>query len=72
VLRVREPDRPRPFKVPLYPLTPVLAILACLGLVAGLEISNWMRLLIWLSIGLCVYFAYGYRHSVLRRAASKS
>lgn len=67
VLRVREPDRPRPFRVPLYPVTPVLAILACLGLIAGLEISNWLRLVIWLAIGLAVYFAYGYRNSALRR-----
>jgi APA family basic amino acid/polyamine antiporter len=70
VLRVREPDRPRPFKVPLYPYVPVLAILACLGLILGLEASNWWRLLIWLVIGMVVYFFYGYRNSVLRRRAS--
>jgi APA family basic amino acid/polyamine antiporter len=69
VLRVREPQRPRPFRVPLYPLTPALAILACLGLICGLEISNWLRLVIWLAIGLVVYFAYGYRNSVLRQRA---
>lgn len=67
VLRVREPNRPRPFRVPLYPITPVLAIVACLGLIAGLELSNWLRLVIWLAAGLVVYFAYGYRNSVLRR-----
>ena len=72
VLRKREPERPRPFKVPLYPLTPILAILACLGLICGLEISNWLRLVIWLAIGMVVYFVYGYRNSVLRRQASKS
>ena len=72
VLRKREPERPRPFKVPLYPLTPLLAILACLGLIAGLEISNWLRLVIWLAIGMVVYCTYGYRNSVLRRAAGKS
>ena len=69
VLRVREPERPRPFRVPLYPFTPILAILACLGLICGLEISNWLRLVIWLAIGLVVYFLYGYRNSVLRRQA---
>jgi APA family basic amino acid/polyamine antiporter len=67
VLRVREPNRPRPFKVPLYPLTPILAILACIGLILGLELSNWLRLMIWLGAGLVVYFLYGYQHSVLRR-----
>jgi APA family basic amino acid/polyamine antiporter len=70
VLRIREPDRPRPFKVPLWPITAPLAILACLGLILGLEASNWWRLLIWLVIGLVVYFLYGYRNSVLRRKAS--
>lgn len=69
VLRVRRPDAHRPFKVPLYPLTPILSALACLGLIAGLEASNWIRLVVWLAIGLVVYFAYGYRHSVLRRAS---
>ncbi|HTF90396.1 MAG TPA: amino acid permease [Planctomycetota bacterium] len=65
VLRVREPDRPRPFRVPGYPVTPILAALACFALIMGLERSNWMRLLIWLAIGLVIYFAYGIRHSRL-------
>jgi len=68
VLRVRDPDRPRPFRVPLYPITPIVSSVACLALICGLEISNWLRLVVWLAIGLVVYFAYGYRHSVLRRA----
>lgn len=68
VLRVRDPDRPRPFRVPLYPLTPILSVLACLGLVLGLERTSVWRLLVWLAIGLVVYFAYGYRNSVLRRS----
>ncbi len=72
VLRVRDPNRPRPFKVPLYPVTPIISTLACLALICGLEISNWLRLLIWLAIGLVVYFAYGYRHSVLRLASRKA
>ncbi len=70
VLRVREPDAKRPFRVPLYPLTPILAALSCAALIAGLEASNWLRLFVWLAIGLVVYFSYGYRHSVLRRASS--
>ena len=67
VLRIREPDRPRPFRVPGYPVTPILSALACLGLVLGLERSNWLRLFIWLAIGMVVYALYGYRNSVLRR-----
>jgi APA family basic amino acid/polyamine antiporter len=66
VLRRRHPNQPRPFKVPLYPVTPILSALACLGLILGLERSNWLRLLIWLVIGLIVYALYGYRHSKLR------
>jgi APA family basic amino acid/polyamine antiporter len=69
VLRMRYPNRERPFRVPLYPVTPILSALACLALIAGLELSNWLRLVIWLVIGLGVYFSYGYRHSVIRRRA---
>jgi len=59
--------------VPLYPVTPILSALACLGLILGLEASNWWRLLIWLVVGMVVYLAYGYRHSTLRAAmAAKS
>ncbi len=67
VLRSREPDRPRPFRVPGYPVTPILSALACFGLILGLERSNWLRLVIWLAIGLVVYVLYSYRHSRLRR-----
>jgi len=69
MLRVRQPDRPRPFRVPFYPVTPILSTLACLALIGGLEISNWLRLVVWLAVGLVVYFSYGYSHSVLRRRA---
>jgi amino acid transporter len=55
-LRIREPHRPRPFKVPGYPVTPILAALACLGLIFGLEASNWWRFVVWLGIGLVFYF----------------
>ena len=64
-LRIREPHRPRPFKVPGYPVTPILAALACLALIFGLEASNWWRFVIWLGIGLVFYFLYGYRKSKL-------
>jgi APA family basic amino acid/polyamine antiporter len=70
VLRRRHPDTPRPFKVPLYPLTPILSALACLGLICGLEHSNWIRLLIWLQLGFVVYAWYGVKHSRLRRKES--
>ncbi|MFN0207131.1 MAG: amino acid permease [Planctomycetota bacterium] len=66
-LRIREPNRHRPFKVPGYPFTPIISALACLALILGLEQSNWLRFIGWLGIGLVVYFAYGYRRSVLNK-----
>ncbi len=54
-LRMREPDRPRPFRCPGYPVTPVLAIAACLTLMLGLPTANWWRFGIWLAVGLGVY-----------------
>jgi APA family basic amino acid/polyamine antiporter len=60
-LRIREPGRPRPFRCPGYPITPVLAILFCGGLMWGLPAGNWWRLAIWLLIGLAVYAGYGHR-----------
>ena len=55
-LRIREPDRPRPFRCPGYPLTPILAILTCGGLMVGLPPANWWRFGIWLVVGLGIYF----------------
>jgi basic amino acid/polyamine antiporter, APA family len=66
-LRMREPERPRPFRCPGYPVTPALAALACVGLMAGLPSTNWWRFGIWLAVGLVIYFAYGARRSRLGR-----
>jgi basic amino acid/polyamine antiporter, APA family len=65
VLRLREPDRPRPFKVPGYPVTPLLSAGCCILLMAGLPASNWWRFAIWLALGLVVYLVYGRKHSRL-------
>jgi APA family basic amino acid/polyamine antiporter len=62
-LRLREPGRPRPFRVPGYPVTPVLSIVFCVWLMIGLPAVNWIRLVVWLVLGLIVYFAYGRRRS---------
>ena len=51
VLRVREPDRPRPFRCPGYPVTPLLSIGACLWLMVGLPWLNWVRFAVWLARG---------------------
>jgi APA family basic amino acid/polyamine antiporter len=69
VLRVRSPEIPRAFKTPLVPLVPILGILSCFGLMAGLPGDTWLRLIVWLILGLIVYFAYGKKHSHLGRAA---
>ena len=54
-LRRLEPDRDRPFRVPAMPLIPILGILSCLTLMAGLPPATWLRLAVWLSLGLLVY-----------------
>jgi APA family basic amino acid/polyamine antiporter len=65
-LRRLEPDAPRPFRVPYVPLVPVLGILFCLVLIAGMTPWTWVRLAVWLAIGLVIYFAYSRHHSQLR------
>jgi APA family basic amino acid/polyamine antiporter len=68
VLRYRSPDLPRPFKTPLVPLVPILSILICGGMMAGLPPDTWIRLFVWLIIGLTIYFGYGRHHSRVARA----
>nr|WP_204331998.1 amino acid permease [Geodermatophilus sabuli] len=63
VLRRTRPDMHRPFRVPLSPLLPGLAALACLYLMLNLSIETWLRFVAWLALGLLVYAAYGYRNS---------
>ncbi|KAG0090672.1 hypothetical protein BGZ92_002444 [Podila epicladia] len=65
ILRWREPNRPRRFKVPLGPVLPILGALTCIGLIAVDSVSAIIRLIVWLAIGLVIYFAYGRRHSKL-------
>ncbi|ROP40178.1 amino acid permease [Saccharothrix texasensis] len=67
VLRKTRPDLPRGFRVPLVPLVPVLAILACLWLMLNLTALTWVRFLVWMALGVVVYFAYSRRHSALAR-----
>ena len=66
VLRYREPDRPRAFRVPLVPLIPLLGIASCLYLMVGLPWVTWVRFGGWLLVGLFLYIVYGYRRSVLK------
>jgi APA family basic amino acid/polyamine antiporter len=71
VLRYKRPDLPRPFRVPFVPAVPILSALVSLALMAGLPRETWERLVIWMVVGIVIYFAYGYRHSLVRRAAEE-
>ncbi|MGE8128079.1 amino acid permease [Methylobacterium sp. NPDC080182] len=66
-LRRAERTMKRPFRAPAVPVVPILGILSCLLLMIGLPLDTWLRLVIWMAIGLVVYFFYGRKHSVLRR-----
>ncbi len=71
VLRKKQPDRPRSFRVPLVPLVPILAIACCLLLMMGLPLMTWIRFFMWLVIGLIVYMLFGSRHSTLDRVPAR-
>jgi hypothetical protein len=67
VLRLRQtrPDAPRPFRVPFGPVFPALGILSCAYLMLSLPVITWVRFLVWLDIGLLIYWFYGRSHSPL-------
>lgn len=67
VLRITEPDRPRPFRVPAVWFVTLAGAASCLYVMTGLPAHAWWRFAIWLALGLALYFAYGYKHSTLRR-----
>jgi basic amino acid/polyamine antiporter, APA family len=68
MLRVKRPDAPRPFRVPGGPVFPVLGILSCAYLMLSLPVLTWVRFLVWLDIGLMIYWFYGRSHSPLADA----
>ncbi len=70
IMRVREPDLPRPFKVPGYPVTPVLSIAACIYVLYGLAPVTWVVFAVWLAVVLAFYLAYGRSRAALNRAAA--
>jgi len=69
-LRRSNPRTRRPFRVAGVPIVPICGILFCLLLMSGLPIFTWLRLLIWMAIGMAIYFVYGRRHSVLRHGGT--
>ncbi len=68
VLRARRPNLPRPFKTPWVPWIPILGALISLGMMASLPLVTWIRLVVWLIIGLLIYFFYSRSHSKVRQA----
>jgi APA family basic amino acid/polyamine antiporter len=63
IMRVRNPELERGFRVPAAPLVATLGIITCGAMIYGLGWTNWMRLIVWLVIGLIFYFSYGKHHS---------
>lgn len=72
ILRKTDPNRERPFRTPLVPFVPILGILVCFYLMYSLPIEAWVRLALWMGLGVAIYFFYGKRNSVLgKRNAEK-
>jgi APA family basic amino acid/polyamine antiporter len=67
VLRRTRPDLDRSFKVPFSPVFPAIGAALAVYLMFDLQRSTWVRFVVWLAIGLVIYFLYGMRHSQLRR-----
>jgi basic amino acid/polyamine antiporter, APA family len=66
ILRRRQPERPRGFRVPLVPLFPIISIVLCGGLMTGLTVITWIRFVVWLALGMIFYWFYGYWRSTVR------
>jgi APA family basic amino acid/polyamine antiporter len=71
ILRRKQPDRPRGFRVPLVPLVPVLSIVCCFILMLGLPLETWLRFFLWLTLGLAIYFLFGRKRSALAQPPSE-
>jgi APA family basic amino acid/polyamine antiporter len=66
VLRKTQPDAPRAFRTPFVPYVPILGILTCVVIMFSLPLDTWIRLIVWLVIGLIIYYSYGKKKSTLR------
>jgi APA family basic amino acid/polyamine antiporter len=67
IMRKKEPDAPRGFRTPWVPVVPILGILTCVLMMVSLPLDTWIRLFVWLAIGLAIYYGYGKKHSKLRQ-----
>jgi APA family basic amino acid/polyamine antiporter len=70
ILRRTQPERRRGFRVPLVPWFPLISILLCFGLMTGLTVLTWVRFLVWLALGLLIYFLYSRHRSEFARVKS--
>lgn len=68
ILRYTQPLVPRPYRTPCFPLFPFLGIMVCLAMMTSLDFETWMRLIIWLAIGMIIYFTYSRFHSKLGKS----
>lgn len=71
VLRRTHPELPRAFKVPAVPVIPILAIVACVWLMLNLTVLTWLRFVVWMVVGVVIYFGYSRSHSLLGKRASE-
>jgi APA family basic amino acid/polyamine antiporter len=69
IMRRTNPDAPRSFRTPWVPVVPILGILTCLVMMVSLPLATWVRLAVWLALGMVIYFGYGKKNSKLRQQA---
>ncbi len=67
IMRKKEPNAVRQFRAPWVPFVPIAGIVVCMAMIYGLGWPNWLRLIIWMVVGVVVYFSYGNRHSKLHQ-----
>jgi basic amino acid/polyamine antiporter, APA family len=67
VLRKKQPERPRSFRVPFVPVFPMISIVCCVVLMMGLPLLTWLRFFTWLLIGFAIYFPFGRKQSLLAK-----
>jgi APA family basic amino acid/polyamine antiporter len=66
IMRKKQPDLPRPFRTPWVPLVPILGVVVNLALMAGLGAITWAAFLIWMAVGLVIYFSYSRKRSLIQ------
>ena len=69
-LRKYQPNRIAAFRTPLVPLVPILSIVFCFGLMMSLPAMTWVRFVVWMTLGLIIYFVYSYKNSKLRETTN--